>query len=307
VGNGEQLAPLIGEFAATDGTHATLFPSLRLTRLSQAGVELTHAVQGPALCVVAAGRKEVFLGRERYPYAAPHYLVFTSELPIAARVTAASPSQPYLGLQLDFSPPEIAGLLLQSVPVHGARGTSSRALYLGALDEEMLQPLCRLLRLLQQSADLPVLAPLVKQEILYRLLQRPEGARLAAACMAGSAATRVAKAIALLRTAPNRRIAVGDLANEANMQPAAFHRHFKALTSMTPLQFQKQLRLQEARRLLAQSTSAASAAYQVGYESLSQFSREYARAFGSSPAADAARLRAEATQRSPSTVAASEA
>ena len=288
-----ELAALIDRFTgATDGAHETAIPRLAMARVSNSQHPV-HAICEPAFCVLAQGSKRVLLGDEVYIYDSRHYLVISQNLPVASQVVNASPEAPYLGLRLNFDVKDIAALALD-LRLNETRvaRTAQRGMFTGEVTTTLLEPLLRLLRLLDAPEDVAALAPLVTREILYRLLKSPDGARLAQMAMLDSHSQRIAEATGLLAQRFHEPLRIEELANEVHMSVSSLHQHFKAVTAMTPLQFQKQLRLQEARRLMiSEHVDAATAGHRVGYESQSQFNREYSRFFGSPPARDIKRLR----------------
>ena len=216
-------------------------------------------------------------------------MLLSADLPVTAQVIEATPRVPYLAISLLLDPAELAGLVMDSAP---APAPPQSGLAIGRLTADLQDPLLRLLRLLDTPRDIRVLAPLAERELLYRLLQGPHGPRLRQLAAAGSRLAQVRRAIEWIRADIARPLRVDALAAHAGMSAASFHRHFKAVTGLSPLQYQKQIRLQEARRrLLAAPGDVTSVALGVGYESTSQFTREYSRLFGLPPAKDAARLR----------------
>jgi AraC-like DNA-binding protein len=259
---------------------------------------LLCGVYEPCVAVIAQGRKQVALGDELLHYGRGEYLLASLDLPATSAILEASPGAPYLSVALRLDLREVAGLMLDSAlpPVAPMSPPQApRAMATGVLDTPLLDAFCRLLELVEQPAALPVLGPLVRREIHYRLLAGPQGWRLRQIVHADGQGRRIARAIAQLRERFREPLRVDDLAREAQMSVSTFHHHFKALTAMSPLQYQKQLRLTEARRqMLADDLDAATAAYRVGYESASQFSREYSRLFGAPPLRDIAVLRAAA-------------
>lgn len=286
-----RLAAQIERLAGGDGVFQTAIPKLRLGRVSQVQ-QPVHTVYEPALCVIAQGSKRVLLGEEVYVYDTSRYLVFAQNLPVAGHVLDASPEQPHLALRLDLDAKQIAELALEfQVGKHPGKA-AQRGIYTQPLTEDLLEPLIRLTRLLERPQDIPALAPLVLREILYRLLTSPEGWRLTQLAMIDSHSQRVAQVIKTLRERYRDTVRMEDLAREVHLSTSALHHQFKAITAMSPLQYQKQLRLQEARRiLLAENVDAATAGHRVGYDSQSQFNREYSRFFGEPPARDVKRLR----------------
>ena len=232
------------------------------------------------------------VGQEVYEYDPSRMLVYSVALPVAAQVTQASYSEPYLALRLDLEPQKIAELVLKVYP-HGLPPVQERsAVYITPVDLSIVSAAIRLMECLAQPGDAELLAPLVVDEILIRLLRSPIGVRVAQMGFAESSVHRVAKAISWLRANFSQPMKVEELAELVHMSVSSFHEHFKSVTSMSPLHFQKVLRLQEARRLmLSTMMDAGTASQRVGYLSASQFSREYSRFFGSAPTRDIARLR----------------
>ncbi|MET3552654.1 AraC family transcriptional regulator [Burkholderia sp. 567] len=286
-----EIAAIIARNVSEDGFHPTPIERVVLVRSSTVTMPMPN-VYRPQLCLVAQGRKEVTLGDRVFRYAPGRYGVVTYDLPVIGHVVEATPDKPYLCLYLDFDPVMLGELALRVPPPPGAPSpligkTVSDA---GAA---LLDAALRLLRLLDDPAALPVLAPLAEQEILYRLLAGPDGARMRNITFSQGRVAQVGRAIAWIGQNFRERFSIERLAAEAGMSPSSLHEHFRAVTAMTPLQFQKQLRLQDARSLmLVQDIDVTTAALRVGYESPSQFSREYRRHFGEPPARDIARLRA---------------
>jgi AraC-like DNA-binding protein len=290
-----ELVSLLERHAPRDGVCPTAAPGVAVIRMSHPSDEMDHGTQDPAVCIVAQGSKELMLRDERLVYDAAHFLVFSVELPVVARILEATPQLPYLCMRLSLQPPDIAALLAQRGDLPAPARASSRGLYVSRSSEALLDAAVRLLRLLEAPDDMAVLGPLAQQEILYRVLKSDQGERLAQVARADSHASRIARAIAWLKAHFTEPLRIETLAEQAHMSVSSLHHHFRAITSMSPLQYQKQLRLLEARRLLISTAGdAASTGYQVGYESPSQFSREYARMFGTPPARDAQRWRGEA-------------
>jgi AraC-like DNA-binding protein len=287
-----QLARLIRAYAPHDGSFELRVPGVHAIRRSRVYTELVHGVQVPALCIVAQGAKSVMVGNEVYEYDASRMIAFSVDLPVAAQVTRASQAEPFLGFRLDLDRHRVAELLLKVYPNGLPRGHGSRGVNLCQADAHIFDAAIRLLELMAQPGDAELLAPLVIEEILIRLLRSPVGARVAQIGLADSGVHGVAKAVSWLRANFSEPMKVEELARLANLSVSAFHQHFKSVTSMSPLHYQKVLRLQEARRLmLSAMMDAGTASRQVGYGSASQFSREYGRFFGSAPTRDIARLR----------------
>ncbi len=244
-------------------------------------------MMGPSLCLIAQGRKRVILGEEAFVYDAHHFLITSVDLPIVANIIEASADQPYLGLSLLLDLP-ILGQMMVSNNVAMDKNASDR---LGIAVEELSQPMLdafvRLVGLHANPQDIPILAPLIKQEIFYRLLGSKQGFRLRRMVSADTQGYQIARAIDWLKDNFTAPVKVEDLAGRAGMSASAFHTHFRAVTAMSPLQYQKRMRLSEARRLmLTERVDASTAAFEVGYESQSQFSREYSRMFGAPPLRD---------------------
>jgi AraC-like DNA-binding protein len=288
------LARLIAAYAPHDGSFELCIPGLHANRFSRTNKECVHALSLPSLCIAAQGAKTVIVGQEVYEYDASRMIVFSVALPVAAQVTQASYSAPYLSLKLDLDPHKIAELALKVFP-HGLPPAQGRsAVYVTPADASTVNAATRLMECLAQPGDAELLAPLVVDEILIRLLRSPIGVRVAQMGFAESSVHRVAKAISWLRENFSQPMKVEDLAGLVHMSVSSFHEHFKSVTSMSPLHYQKVLRLQEARRLMLSTVmDAGSASQRVGYLSASQFSREYSRFFGSAPTKDIARLRQE--------------
>jgi AraC-like DNA-binding protein len=260
--------------------------------------ELVHGVSYPAFCVIAQGSKEVFLGDDRYRYDPMHYLLATAELPIVSQVIEASAERPYLSLSVKLDPILVGSVMVETGYVSPRSHADVRAINVSPLDASLLDAVVRLVRLLDTPAEATFLIPLITREIVYRLLMGEQGNRLRHIALQGGQAHRIARAIEWLRTEFDQPLQIDDIAQRLGMSVSSFHHHFKAVTAMSPLQFQKQIRLQEARRLmLGGDLDAASAGYRVGYNDASHFNREYKRLFGLPPLRDVERLR-EATSES---------
>ena len=290
----QRLGRLIAAYAPHDGSFPLRIPGLHAIRLSRVNRECVHAVRLPSLCIAAQGAKTIIVGQDVYEYDPTRMIVFSVALPVAGQVTQASYPEPYLALKLDLDPHKIAELVLRVFP-HGLPPAQERtAVYVTPVDESVVNAATRLMECLANPGDAELLAPLVKDEILIRLLRSPIGVRVAQMGFAESSVQRIAKAISWLRENYSQPMKVDELAELVNMSISSFHEHFKSVTSMSPLQYQKVLRLQEARRLMLSTVLEAGAASQrVGYLSASQFSREYSRFFGNAPSKDIARLRQE--------------
>lgn len=277
------LETLTGE---VEGTIKTAVSGLSLHRIMRP-TNPKPTMHLPALSLIAQGSKRILVGGEHYAYDPLHYLVTSVDLPAVGKVMVASSTQPYLGLRLDLDVEAIAELIQDESLPQAARTGSSRGMYVNRLSAAMLDAVLRLLRLLSTPDDIAILAPMIKREILYRLLQNGQGARLRQIALQDSQTQRVAKAIRYLRGNFARSLRMDAIARDVHMSVSSLHHHFKAVTAMSPLQYQKQLRLQEARRLmLLEDIDVAIVAHRVGYESPSQFSREYSRFFGAPPLRD---------------------
>jgi len=286
------LGRLIQAYAPHDGSFDLRIPGLRASRYSHINTDLVHTVQMPCLCIIAQGAKSVIVGKEIYAYDVSCALVASVPLPVAAQVTRASRTEPYLAVRLDLDPQRIAELIVRVFP-HGMPPVQERAAaYVSPIGQRIVDDATRLMECLGQPGDVELIAPLVVDEMLIRLLRSPVGAQVAEMGCAGSSVQRVAKAISWLYENFSQPMKVQELAGMVHMSASTFHKHFKAVTSMSPLHFQKILRLQEARRLmLSTMMDVTTAGQQVGYVSASQFSKDYSRHFGNPPTKDIARLR----------------
>jgi AraC-like DNA-binding protein len=290
--NRDELIERIASVVRDDGTAEPL-EGIQFRRAS-APTEIGHGVSFPAVCVVAQGSKEILLGDTCYRYDPAHYLIVTAALPIASRITAASPECPYLRVLLTLEPTLIGSVLVEAGHLAPPSQSDVRAIDVSPLDADLLDAVVRLVRLVDAPIDARVLAPLVKREIVYRLLMDAQGSRLhQIAALGGSTPThRIAAAIARIRRDFAQPLRIEDLARAFGMSVSGFHHHFRAVTALSPVQFQKHLRLQEARRLmLSEGHDATSAGSRVGYSDASHFTREYKRLFGAPPMHDVAQLR----------------
>jgi AraC-like DNA-binding protein len=248
----------------------------------------------PSLCIVAQGAKVLMLGSEVLEYDPARMLVFAVDLPVSGQLTRASQREPFLGFKLDLDPVRVAGLAARVFPHGVPKPSNTRGLYVGKTTDGIIEAVARLLDLMARAEDAALLGPLVIDEILIRLLRTSVGPRVAQIGEPKSGVHRVAQAVSWIRAHFAQPVTVEEMAASAHMTASSFHQRFKAVTTMSPLQYQKTLRLHEARRLmLFQQMDANDACHRVGYLSPSQFSREYARFFGSSPIKDIARLRDE--------------
>ena len=286
----ERLAALLARHVPEDGMYDLPIPGLAGIRYG-APTDRVPVVHEPALCIIAQGAKVVMLADETYRYDPESHLVISVDLPVTGQVVEASPERPYLCVRVDLEPALINELMLDAPPTPGAE--SSRGLHLSRSGPELIDAVARLLSLLDRPRDIRLLAPLIRREIHYWLLTGDQAGIVRQIGAPGSRLSQISRAIAWIRANFDRPFSIESVAREAGMSASALHLHFKAVTAMSPLQYQKQIRLQEARGLMLRAACDAQAAgYQVGYESPSQFSREYARLFGAPPARDAARLRA---------------
>jgi AraC-like DNA-binding protein len=289
-----RLANLITQYAPHDGVFPLRLPGTYAIRRGRLSSEPVHGTQGPALCLIAQGAKVVMLGREVLEYDQARMLVFAVDLPFAGQVTRASARDPYLGFKLDLEPKRVAELAARVYPRGIPKPSETRGLYVGHATDEIIEAVARLLDLMARAEDTNLLGPLVVDEILIRLLRTSIGPRVAQIGQPKSGVKKVAEAASWIREHFAQPVTVAEMAASVHMSASSFHQSFKAVTSMSPLQYQKVLRLHEARRLmLFQGMDASDACRRVGYLSPSQFSREYSRYFGNAPAKDVARLREE--------------
>jgi AraC-like DNA-binding protein len=285
------LARSIDRYSDGDGLHPTALPRVQLIRCSRP-VDALHELHRPAVCIVAQGSKRVILGDRIYEYDPRRYLVVSVDVPIIGEIVHASDDEPYLCLRLDLDPALLSALWIESGLPPAVEAAPGPSLMLSDATADLLDASVRLLNLLDTPDDIPMLAPLIEREILYRLIKGEQAARLYDIAHGESRGRQVHRAIDWIKRNFRERFDMAELAAHARMSPSALHAHFKTVTRMSPLQYQKQLRLQQARGLmLGQAMDAASAGHAVGYDSPSQFSREYARLFGAPPLRDVARLR----------------
>jgi AraC-like DNA-binding protein len=292
-----ELADRIARLAPSDGIHDTALPQLQLVRISTL-TPCSPTVYEPRLCIVVQGRKIAMLGDQTYHYDPLNYLVVSMTVPMLGQVIEATPEKPYLCLRLDIDPEQIADLIMDTEAVaHGGgdngNGTGSTcAAFAARVTPSLLDAVLRLMRLLDDPADLRILGSMAMREIFYRVLLGDLGHHLRDLAVRDSAPQRIAKAVELLRQRYLEPLRIETLARSVHMSVSSLHHNFKAATTLSPLQYQKQLRLHEARRLmLAEGLEAATAAHRVGYESPSQFSREYKRLFGAPPRSEISQVR----------------
>lgn len=287
----DELKRLIEKHANREGRTNTIVPSLRFFCTTTPS-EFLHTLYEPSLCLIAQGSKAVGLGEELFSYDNHRYLIASVHLPARIQILEASGEKPYLSLQLTFTMDQILEILKEFDDEENSIQQPECGLYFGENSSLLLDPILRLVRLLENPKDIGILAPMITREILYRIVQDKGGAIIRQFAKNGSLAQRISKAITMIKNDLAEPLRIETLAKEAEMSASSFHHHFKRVTTMSPLQFQKSLRLQEARRLLmVEAMEASNVAFQVGYESPSQFSREYARLFGLPPIRDVKRIR----------------
>ncbi|TGS17928.1 AraC family transcriptional regulator [Mesorhizobium sp. M2E.F.Ca.ET.209.01.1.1] len=284
------LAQMIARFAPASGMSGTAVPRLSLIRADHPSAPVP-AVYEASLCIIAQGSKRVSLAGQSVVYDASSYLLVSVDLPLVGHVLEASPAAPYLCCKIDFDTAALADQLVTERRVSSEKDVPVLAVY--PSDPDLIDAACRLVKLLDRPETIDVLAPLVEREILYRLLTGPHGATLRQMGTVDSHLNQVSRAIATIRNGFQAQLRIDEIATASGMSASSLHAHFKAITRMTPLEYQKQLRLQEARRLmLADGANAGTAGFAVGYDSPSQFSREYRRLFGAPPRQDVERLQA---------------
>ncbi|WP_218765661.1 AraC family transcriptional regulator [Vibrio parahaemolyticus] len=287
----QKLAKLIDRWTGNANQYDTPISGLRFSRWTTP-TPPTSYTHNPSICLIAQGRKRVLLGEESFIYDANHFLISSVDLPIIANIIEASEEQPYLGLIMELDLTEISQLIVDSELAFAQSKEAQKGIAVGELSESLLDAFVRLAELLDEGQNIKILAPIIKREIFYRLLMSEQGTRLHQIVTAGSHSHQIAKAIDWLKNNFVKPLSVGDLASFTGMSKSSFYTHFRSMTSMTPLQFQKKLRLSEARRLmLTENLDAMAATFKVGYESPSQFSREYNRLFGAPPSKDIKSLR----------------
>lgn len=290
----EGLGQSIAQWTDKGDQLVTAIPGLSLYRRDEPTQPMSGMYE-PSICLIAQGAKRVLLGDETYVYDAQHFLITSVNLPTVAQIIKASRERPWLGLKLKLDQREISQLMVNSNLPPLRTQQSSRGMAIGEVTLPLISAFQRLIDLLAEPKDIPILAPIIQREIVYRLLVGDQGARLRQMASAGSQSQQIARAIDWLKSHFTNPVRIEDLATQVNMSTSTFHHHFRALTAMSPLQYQKCLRLNEARRLmLSERLDATSAAFEVGYQSPSQFSREYSRSFGAPPLRDITNLRTSA-------------
>ncbi|MBK3446323.1 AraC family transcriptional regulator [Pseudomonas lactis] len=288
------LIQSIGSRTPSPGDYAMPIPGLGFYRREQPAAPVVCMVE-PCIVLVAQGEKQLWVGGEGYPYDTSRFLVTSLDIPANSEVLAASPEQPCLGLTFKLDLRMLAELIAQGGLPPVRERAVMKGVGIGTVTNGMLAAFARLVALLDEPEAIPVLAPLIQREIHYRLLKSDQAGRLRQICSVDGQGYRIAKAIDWLKLNFDAALRVEELAARVQMSAATFHHHFRQLTAMSPLQYQKWLRLNEARRLmLNEHQDVSSAAFKVGYESPSQFSREYSRLFGVPPKRDMATLRGRA-------------
>jgi len=291
-----ELTELIERHSSWDGIDSTAIPSLLFIRESKVSRPI-YKVYKPSLCIVVQGVKENLLGKDRFVYGSGDYLVTSVNLPVSGQIIEASSDHPYLALKLEFTPSQVLEVLKDSEVKATSNGNTQRAMFVSRVESSLLDAVIRLVRLLDHPMDIKLLAPLFTKEILYRVLQGKHGVTLEQMAIEGSKTSQIRDVIDYIMNHFDQSFRIEELAEIGNMSVSSLHRHFKEVTAMSPIQFQKQLRLQEARRLLlTEATDAAEVSFRVGYESSSQFSREYSRMFGFPPIEDIKRLKEKYAQ-----------
>lgn len=286
-----RLQKKIAQITAGQQEVHSLVPGLSLFQWN-APTEPVSGMYEPSICMVAQGAKRAILGDDTFVYDSDHYLITSVHLPTMFQVINASEKKPYLGLRLLLDPREMAQMMLDSNLPAPRNPPPGRGMATGEVTLPLLDAIWRMLNLLDDTQDIPILAPSIQREIIYRLMVGEQGARLRQIATAGSQSQQVARTIDWLKGNFAKPLRVEELAKQAHMSASAFHQHFRSMTALSPLQYQKNLRLREARRLmLTEDFDAAAAAFEVGYESPSQFSREYSRLFGQPPLRDITNLR----------------
>ena len=292
--NQEELVERIARAVREDGMVEPL-RGLHLKRVSSP-TEPVHGVSIPAFCVIAQGSKEIYLGEDYYRYDPGQYLLATVELPIVIQIGEASKERPHLSLRLNLDPAIVGSVMVEAgLPSPRGLTSSAKALDVSPLDADLLDAVVRLVRLVDSPTEARILMPLVTREIVYRLLMGAQSDRLRHLAALGGATNRIVRALERIRNEYDKPLRTESLARELGMSVSGFHAQFKAVTAMSPLQFQKQTRLQEARRLMfGEDLDAASAGLRVGYDDASYFNREYKSVFGAPPMRDVRQLRAAA-------------
>ena len=288
----EEIIERLIDATGTDGAFVDVLPGLSLARSSTEN-DTMCSVQKPSFCFVAQGNKRALLGDKVFRYDPLNYLIFTVDLPLSFQIRDATEENPYLGFALELDPALVASVLAESGLQLKKGEASVTAMDAAAIDADMLDAVARLIRLIDSPGEQTVLLPLIQREIVFRLLAGGQGARLSH-LVAATDTRRISRAIAMLKENFDRQLRIDEIAREIGMSVSGFHQHFKNVTAMSPLQYQKQIRLQEARRLMiGENLDAATAGFRVGYEDPSYFSRDYKKQFGAPPQRDIASIRGE--------------
>ena len=288
----KELIQLVERQTAVDGVYETIIPNLRFYRSSNP-TKPTSYIYETTVCFAIQGRKQITVGQDTYIFDPSDYLIAAVDLPATGQILDATPDKPYLGIILNLNPEDLASLIIESEPNRTQRKTNdSQAVYLSYMTSPLADALIRLIKLLDAPQEISIMAPLIQREINFRLLQSEHFDSLLQATVCNGKLRRISLAIDWLRQNLKTPLRIEELAKHVNMSASGLHHQFKEVTSLSPLQFQKRLRLLHARNLLmTDNTCIEQISYQVGYESASQFSREYRRLFGQPPSRDAHRLR----------------
>lgn len=287
----QTLIEKVKRYHTGEGVIETAIPTFNLIR-STTELSSSPTVYEPMLCVLLQGEKRIYVGDEEYAFRELNTLIVPVMMPVIGKIVKATPENPYLGFCMSIDMHELADLVIDMAQVIVNKEVQPCSLSIIDTDEALMSVFTRLMALLEKESDIPILLPMLKRELLFRLLQTSIGCQLRQFLLFDTQANRVSKAIELIKERFDESLRVKDLADTANMSESSFYNAFKSVTSMSPLQYQKQIRLNEARRImLHDGLEAAAASYKVGYESPSQFSREYSRLFGISPVADVSRFR----------------
>lgn len=290
--NIQELVTLIEQHTGADGAYVTTIPGISLHRVSH--VSRPHYdVLKPVVCIVAQGSKQMFVGETVHAYDKNRYLVISLDIPVLTEVVEASLEKPLLCAVFSLDPADISTLMIENDFKRSKREAPTSAITTSPLSDELLDTFVRLLRLLNSPSDIPTLSPLIQKELLYRLLRGEQSIQMSQIAFSDSKLHQISRAINWIKLNFDKPITIKDLATEVGMSRSSLHRNFQAVTGISPLHYQKQIRLQEARRLMLRGdVDSATASHLVGYQSPSQFNREYKRLFGTPPHRSIAKLRA---------------
>ncbi len=287
----DKFLSLIKKHTCSEGLNTSAIPDVSFFTATTTGIPLPD-IYKPSLCLIVQGSKDVLLGEKRYHYGPGEYLVASVDLPIIGRITEATPETPYFVIRIDIDTQQLSELLIHTEHSTRSNNNADSGLFIGTATDILSESILRLIRLLETPQDIPVLSKQMLREVYYRILCSDYGETIAQTTLKGSHMQRISNVIQKMKREFHKPTTIEELASLAGMSTSSFHAHFKAVTAMSPLQFQKSLRLLEARSLMiANNTDATTTAYQVGYESPSQFNREYARMFGNPPVRDISILR----------------